>query len=135
MPDMKIRTPNLFSTYCVILVLSLFGCSKVDELLTFFISDQTSFRIESSSPLDLPFEIATPDVTTNSSQKFQNNNTSASKVKDVKLEEMRLTVTNPAGKNFNFLKSCKVYISTTQNNEILLASAENIPMNVTTVTL
>jgi hypothetical protein len=135
MPDIKTLKPDTFLIFCLILAFSLFRCSKVDELLTFSISDQTSFRVESSSPLNLPLEIATPDVTTNSSQKFQNNNTNASKVKDIKLDEIRLTVTNPSGKTFNFLKSCKVYISTTQSNEILLASSENIPMDITTVTL
>lgn len=92
-------------------------------------------EIPSNSPLNLPFEMATPDVATNSSQTFANNNTEASLVKDVKLQELKLTITSPAGKTFNFLKSIQVYISTNANNEILLASLEDVPANVSTISL
>ena len=121
--------------FVLVAFLGLAGCSKVDELLSFYIADQTSFQVESTSPLDLPLEIATPDVTTNSSQKFENNNTTAALVKDVKLNELRLTVTNPSGKTFSFLKSVHIYISTDQSNEIEIAYMDNIPASVSTVTL
>jgi hypothetical protein len=110
-------------------------CQEVDDLLTFTISDQVSLTVPSSSPLSLPTEIATPDVTTNSSQKFANNNTEASRVKDVKLQELKLSIETPAGKNFNFLKSIQIYISTNSSNEILLAGLDNIPVNLTTISL
>jgi hypothetical protein len=110
-------------------------CKEVDDLLTFTIGDQVTITVPSNSPFNLPVELATPDVTTNSSQKFANNNTEASLVKDVKLQELTLSIQSPAGKTFSFLKSIQLYISTTQSNEILLASLDNIPTNVTTITL
>jgi hypothetical protein len=115
--------------------LSIFGCKNVDDLLTFTISDATNFRIESTSPLTLPFDIATPDVTTNSNQKFQNNNTSASLVKDIKLQELKLTVTSPNDRNFDFLKSVEVFISTDQHSEILLAHLHEVPLNTKVISL
>lgn len=117
------------------LILMFANCDDVDKLLTFTISHQVTFRVESSSPLNIPLNIATPDVTTNSSQTFQNNNTKASLVKDVKLEEIDLVITNPSGKTFSFLKSVKLYISTDQSNEIELASQDNIPTTALTVEL
>jgi hypothetical protein len=113
----------------------VFGCKSIDKLLTFTVTDQTSFRVESTSPLNLPFEILTPDVTTNSSQKFENNNTTSALVKDVKLEELRLTITNPSTKTFSFLKSVYIYISTTQSDEIQLAYLDNISSTNSTITL
>lgn len=110
-------------------------CDDVDKLLTFPIYHQVEFQIESNSLLNAPFEIATPDVTTNSSQTFENNNTAASHVKDIRLEKLDLTVTSPSGKTFSFLKSIKLYISTDQGNEIELASQENIPATATTISL
>jgi hypothetical protein len=111
------------------------SCKEVDDLLTFTISDQVSLTIPSTSPVSLPSEILTPEVTTNSSQKFANNNTEASLVKDVKLQELKLTIETPSGKNFNFLKSIEIYISTNSSNEILLAGLDNIPANLTTISL
>lgn len=118
-----------------VVMLLVSSCDEVDKLLTFTINHDVTFQVESSSPLNLPIEIVTPDVATNSSQTFENNNTRANLVKDVKLQEIKLTVTNPAGKTFSFLKSIKLYISTDQNNEIELASQDNIPTTATTITL
>lgn len=117
-----------------VLVISV-SCDKVEDLLTFPIRHETTFTIESASPLNVPLPIPLPDVTTNSSQTFENNNTRADLVKDIRLEDLRLTIDSPAGKNFNFLKSVYVYISTSSSPEIQLAYVENVPMNVTQVDL
>lgn len=114
---------------------SFVGCRNVDDLLTFSINHETEFQVESTSPLGLPLELATPDVTTNSNQSFQNNNTSASLVKDIKLQRVNLSITNPANKTFSFLKSIHVYISTDQHSEILLAHLEEIPQTVSEIEL
>ena len=110
-------------------------CKQVDDLLTFTIANQVGITVPASSPLNLPFELATPDVTTNSSQTFANNNTEASLVKDVKLQQLKLTIETPSGKTFSFLKSIEIYISTTSSNEILLASLKEIPTSATSIEL
>jgi hypothetical protein len=119
----------------LICVLTFNHCKEVEDLLTFTISDEVTMTVPSSSPFNLPVEIATPDVTTNSSQKFANNNTDASHVKDVKLQELKLSIQSPTGKTFSFLKSIQIYISTTTSNEILLASLDNIPVSVNSISL
>lgn len=119
----------------LVLIMLLGGCKDVDELLTFTISDETTFTVESAGLLDLPVNIPTPDVTTNSNQKFENNNTSAALVKDIRLQTVRLTITNPTGETFDFLKSIHLYISTSSSNEIELASLDNIPVGVSTIEL
>jgi hypothetical protein len=104
----------------------LFGCQDVDNLLTFTISHETSFTVENSAPLNIPVPLTTPDITTNSSQEFDNHNTRADLVKDVKLEQVKLTITSPSSKTFSFLKSVHIYISTDSNNEMELAYQDNI---------
>lgn len=121
-------------TIAVLCFLS-FQCKDVDDLLTFTISDQVIITVPSNSVINLPTELATPDVTTNSSQKFANNNTQASLVKDVKLQELILTIQTPTGKTFSFLKSIQIYISTNSGNEILLAGIDNIPATVSSISL
>jgi hypothetical protein len=126
---MKIKTYAILSLFALFIV----SCSVVDKLLTFTVSNETSFKIASGFPLNLATEIITPDVTTNSSAEFQNNNTKADLVKDVKLTELKLTITDPADKTFSFLKSIHLYISTDANDEIELAYLDDI--NSTTNTL
>ena len=110
----------------VIVMLIVTGCNDVEDLLTFHFSDRTQIRIESASPLNLPIEIITPAITSNSQQQFENNNTKAELVRDVKLEQLNLTLTSPSGKSFSFLKSIRIFISTNESNEIELASLDNI---------
>ena len=126
---MKIKTYAVLSLFALFII----SCSVVDKLLTFTVSNQTTFKIASGFPLNLATEIITPDVTTNSSAEFQNNNTKADLVKDVKLTELKLTITDPTDKTFSFLKSIHLYISTDANDEIELAYLDDI--NSTTNTL
>lgn len=110
----------------VCLSLFLTSCDVVDDLLTFTISNETSIKIKSTSPINLPSEIITPEVTTNSSAEFENNKTKASMVKDVKIRSLKLSISDPSDKTFTFLKSVHLYISTTDSNEIELAYQDNI---------
>lgn len=124
-----------------LIALSLFlaallsSCDAVDDLLTFTISNETSIKIKSTIPINLPSEIITPDVTTNSSAEFQNNKTKASLVKDVKIKSIRLSVSDPSDKTFTFLKSIHLYISTNDSNEIELAYQDNINSTTNTIDL
>lgn len=119
------------------LLSSLFftSCNAVDDLLTFNISNETSIKIESTSPINLPTEIVTPDVTTNSSAEFENNKTKASLVKDVKIRSLKLSISDPSDKTFTFLKSIHLYISTTDSDEIELAYQDNINSSSNTIDL
>ncbi|MFV5698067.1 hypothetical protein ACM55H_06820 [Flavobacterium sp. ZT3R17] len=128
---MKIKTYAILSLFALFIV----SCSVVDKLLTFTVSNETSFKIASGFPLNLATEIITPDVTTNSSAEFQNNNTKADLVKDVKLTELKLTITDPTDKTFSFLKSIHLYISTDTNDEIELAYLDDINSTVNTLNL
>jgi hypothetical protein len=103
--------------------------------LKFTISDHTAITIENTSPLNLPLEIPTPAVTSNSQQQYENNNTQANLVQDVRLKQLQLSITQPEAKTFSFLKSIHVYISSAQNDEIELASLENVESDASVLDL
>ncbi len=111
-------------TICLSVFLT--SCDAVDDLLTFTISNNASIKIKSTSPINLPSEIITPDVTTNSSAEFENNKTKANLVKDVKIRSLKLSISDPSDKTFTFLKSIHLYISTTNSDEIELAYLDDI---------
>lgn len=124
-----------FYTICFSFLLCGASCKKIDDILTFSISNESSFTIPASNGINLPFDIPTPDNSSNSSEAFANNNTDASHVKNIYLKNLQLTITDPAGQHFNFLKSITIYISTDSTNEIELAYLDSIPQNDTMITL
>ncbi|HEV3222679.1 MAG TPA: hypothetical protein VGZ90_07365 [Puia sp.] len=111
------------------------SCKKLEQLFAFTISNQSSVTIPSSSPVNLPVDIATPNVTSNSSQEFKNNNTNVNLVKNITLQSLQLSITSPSNQTFNFLQSIHIYISTNSSNEIELAYLDQIPANVNLIGL
>jgi hypothetical protein len=120
------------------LLLSAVGCKKILNLLTFQVSDSSSFTVPgtpfiSGASLNIP--VLT--VRTTAQSTYQNNNTSAAYVQDVTLDRLTLTVTNPSTQNFDFLKSISIYIATDAagSNKMLLASLPSVPTGQTSITL
>jgi hypothetical protein len=122
------------------LAIAIFGllvisCSVVDQLLTFSLDNQVSFTVPAGFPVNTPVELLTPSISSNSTTVFENNDTRAELVKEVKLKEFKLTITNPSGKTFSFLKSVRMYISTNDTDEIELAYLDNITSTSNTLNL
>ena len=124
-----------FIFYCCLLAVAIVSCKKVNDLLTFSIDNESAITLSSLSTINLPISVLTPDVVTNSSQQFQNNNSNANLVKDIRLKSILLTITNPPGQTFSFLKSIHIYISANGSNEIELASQDNISSTSSTLNL
>jgi hypothetical protein len=119
----------------VALSIFIVSCSVVDQLLRFTISNQASITIPKGIPAGISISGGKSDITTNSTAEFENNNTKANLVKDVRLNELIMTITDPTDKTFSFLKSIRVYISTDSSDEILLAYQDNINSTSNTLTL
>ena len=102
------------------------GCNALKKLTQFRVNQSTEFSVPSSLLVNVPVSLPSPDITTNSSQTFENNNTSADLIESVKLEEMKLTITSPAGKSFSFLKDIQLYLSAPGMQEVLVAEKLNV---------
>ena len=125
----------LFLLAITTILFSGISCKKIEDLLKFTISVENNFTVPASGPLSIPFDILTPQVTTNSTQQFQNNNSDVNKVKDIKLKKVDLQIINPPGKTFSFLESVHIYISTDASDEIELAYLDNISTTATSISL
>jgi hypothetical protein len=117
-----------------LLLLLLSSCKKLDQLLTFDITSSEQIKIPASGLVNTPLITPVP-VTVNSKQSFENNNTKAELVKDVRLTKLTLTIVDPAAENFNFLQSIRIYIGTNNNDKTLLASLNQVPTGVSTIEL
>ena len=125
----------LFLLAITTILFSGISCKKIEDLLTFTVNVENNFTVGASSPLNIPIDILTPQVTTNSTQQFQNNNSDVNRVKDIKLKKVDLQIISPAGKTFSFLQSVHIYVSTNANDEIELAYLDNISSTATAISL
>jgi hypothetical protein len=133
---MKISTLR-YKLVCAffLFLFTITACKKIEDLLTFTVSNDCSVTINAWTPLTIPLDLTTPAVETNSSAQFKNNNSDASLVKDIRLSQLTLTITSPSGKTFSFLQSVKIYISSSSSDEIELAYLDNVPSNATSIQL
>ncbi len=115
----------------LLLVLSmLFSCKDSLDRLTMFDMDfRETVAIQSSTGINLPFNVFTPDITTNSEASFANNNTRKDLIEDIRLKQLKMTITSPTSGDFSFLKSIALYMNAEALPEVLIGSKDNIPDN------
>lgn len=113
-----------------LILLTFFSCKKVDKLTQFKMEFNSSVTIPSSTGINLPFNLFTPDIPSNSQSTFEGNNTRSDLVESIKLTKMDLTVTSPGNGNFGFLKSIEIFISAQGLPEEKIAWKNNIPSNI-----
>ncbi|WP_101444746.1 hypothetical protein [Pontibacter ramchanderi] len=111
------------------------SCDKIDDLLTFYIDQEETIRIESNFPIGVVTPLSPIPVKTNSSETFKNNKTRAELVKDVSLNRLTLSVAEPTDENFDFLRSIEIYLSNDKNEETKIAYLDEVPKGVKTIEL
>ncbi|HXA02123.1 MAG TPA: hypothetical protein VNW99_09050 [Cytophagaceae bacterium] len=108
----------------LLIIVSLAGCKKI-HLTTFNITNSTEFVIPAATPVGL-FSLP---VQTSSQNSFKSQGTDASHLKEVSLDKLSLTITNPTNQNFNFLDKIHIYISASGQAEQEIAYLDPIPHN------
>ena len=128
----------LFSFSAALLLLVTFSCKEVDKLLTFYIEDEQTITVPSQTtngfPLGTLIPLSPVAVNTNSEAEFANNDTRTDLVKDVSLDELKLTLADP-NQNFDFLKDIEIFISNDQNEELRIAFYNDIPLGQNAIEL
>lgn len=120
-----LRSKQLLGLLFMALIFS--GCEKSDKLTNFDISYVDEVIIPAGIPVTLPFDVETPEITTNSETEFTNNNTRKDLIDFISLNSLELTITSPSGGNFDFLNSVAIYISSPNLDETKIAWKDNIP--------
>jgi hypothetical protein len=99
-------------------------------LTQFYIDYNSTVTVQSTFGQFVPFSINTPDVTTNSEQEFEVNNTRKDHIESIFLKDLVLTITNPSNEDFSFLNKIEVYISSPLHTEQKVASKLDISNSV-----
>lgn len=112
----------------LLLLFSVCGCKT--KFTQFFMDYNSSATIPSTTPVDLPFDVSTPDQTTNSSYEFEINDTRKENIEKITLDDLKITITDPEGETFSFLKDMSVYISADGIPEKLIAYKYDIDNSI-----
>ncbi len=102
---------------------TLFSCKQIDKLTQFDLDYSTNVTIKSATIVDLntPFNFYTPAIKTNSNSELEVNDSRKDLVEQIKVKSLKMKVTSPAGGNFDFLKSIRIYISAEGLEEKMIA--------------
>ena len=106
------------------------GCKTVDKLTHFNMDYDETITIPSTVGINLPFNLITPNIKTNSEETFQINDTHKDLIEEIVLKELTLNIVSPVGADFSFLKSIEVYISADGLDEIKVAWKYDIDNDV-----
>ena len=105
------------------------------------LSDQRTFQVRDSAQLMLPTApgsmLPAVPVASTAAHTFAANHTSPDYVQDVTLDRLTLTLAEPAGRTFDFLKSIRVYISADAAgaSKTLLTALNPVPAGQTVLAL
>jgi hypothetical protein len=113
----------------------IFGssCKKIKDLLTFdlpYTSSEFTIPMISQTAVDnadTTITITTPSIPTNSESTFKSKNTASKLIKEITLSSFNLQITSPSNGTYDFLKLVEVYISTSGQPEVLIASKSDVP--------
>lgn len=105
------------------------GCKAAKKLDSFALQYNYEIVIPSTVGVNLPFNVSTTPLPTNSFAEFERNNTNASFVEQIVLRRLRLKLISPTASNLAFLRSVRVYLAADGLPETLMAWREDIPDN------
>ncbi|UZR97925.1 hypothetical protein [Chondrinema litorale] len=115
-----------------LLLLLLFSaaCDEIDKLTQFNMDYNSTVTIPSSTGINLPFDVMSPDVETNSESTFAVNDTRKDMIEEIKLTTLNLTIESPTESDFSFLESISVYIAAEGLEETKIAYLDEVPEDV-----
>jgi len=114
----------------LLLIFLVTACKVLSKFTRFEMKFDETVTIPASTGINLPFNLFTPDIETNSESAFAINNTRKDLVEEVKLTTLRLTLKSPATSDFSFLKSISVFVSADDLPEIKIAWKEDVSNDV-----
>lgn len=118
--------------FTLFIVITFCSCDKLDELTKFDIEYSQRATIPSSTGIDLPFDVFTPETETNSESEFEINDTRKDLIEEIRLTQLELVIISPDGADFSFLESISVFISADGLDEIQIASLAEVSDNTGT---
>lgn len=110
-----------------VVITSTMSCKEVNKLTQFNIDYSNEITIPATLGIDLPIDVWTPNIPTNSTSTFESNNTHKDLIQQIILKKMNLTITSPEASTWDFLKKIEIYISADGLEKKKIAWLDDIP--------
>jgi len=110
-----------------VIMTSTWSCKEINKLTQFNMDYNDEITIPATLGIDLPIDIWTPNISTNSSSTFESNNTHKDLIQQIILKKMNLTITSPEESTWDFLKEIEIYISADGLEKKKIAWMDDIP--------
>ncbi len=121
----------LKNTLMLLVIVAVFGgCKKDPGEVTFNVKSQENFVVQGSGSILSLLEVVTPGVTTNWEGDFANNNSRKDQLRDMRLRELVMKITAPAGETFDFLENIRIFIQAEGLQKTEIAYKDNIPTTI-----
>lgn len=113
------------------LAVAAVSCEKGNlGVVTFDVTQDGEFTYPPNNGILDLLEATTPAISSSWKGQFQNNNTDADKLQEMKLKTSELTITKPGGQTWKFLKSMEVWIKADGLQDTKIAYNDNIDENI-----
>lgn len=119
---MKIKAPLL-----LLLLFVGMACKKENRGVTFNYTFTSETVIPAATGINLPINLLSPDLITNSGGSFEANQTTPALVREITLKQLELKVKSPNQTTFDFLRTIRIYMSAEGVPEREIAWATEIP--------
>lgn len=107
--------------------------------VTFNVNDTSTSTIQGQLPISLPFNLPIMPISSTNTTEYDNNNTAPDLIKNVILDNLAITITNPTNEDFSFLKAIEISILFADQSDdedgVLIASLDNINSSSTVINL
>ena len=124
---------KILAAFIVLSLVVLNLSCKKDKPTEFDIDYTSTLTIPSTSiTVNVPADFDSPEIPTNSKDKFTSEKTFQNLVDEIKLTKFDLSVANG---NLNFLKSLSIYLKTSGLGDVLIASKTSIPQGVSSLAM
>ena len=110
-----------------IFIVTIQSCKEVEKLTQFNMNYKEEITIPATLGINLPIDIWTPDIPTNSTSTFESNNTHKDLIEQIILKKLEMTIKDPASSTWDFLKKIEIYIEADGLAEKKIAWMEDIP--------
>ena len=120
----------LRSLFILSVIVLFSACKQIDKLTQFEMNFEQSIVVPSAVSLNLPFDIITPDISSNSTATYELNNTNKDLIESVMLRQLNLELTGPNSSDLSFLNSVEIYLNAEGLSELRIAWKENISDDV-----
>jgi len=128
------QTRSLVGILLVTFTLFLVSCGEDNDITTidFDLDYTSSITVPASSGINLPFDLFSPEVTTNAESTFGSNNTNKELISEITLSSLTATITSPSSQRFDFVDDVTLYINADGLGEVEIATVTDVPDNVGT---